>query len=325
MSRIVLIASLGIALILAACSPNQAPQTPFLEDFQINGELGQWVELDKGMTLGLPSEGLTFTFREVQADSRCPSDVQCVWAGEARVLLVVRQPGPAQAWEATEVSVVEPGGVSQAQHRYGGHVLTYHLTPYPEAARPTTPDHYQLRLQVTRAPQPGEPPSDTGAATPAITPPDILFAMKGRYQLGEPVEVRVRNQSKAETYYYQSYYPACYNLKFFDGSSERRPYPYADPAQPARFLLPGQFIIPRGTHCDLVFEKQLGPDEEVVLLTWDQDMCIKDRWGCVESVQVGPGEYRIVGEFSRIRKDIGPASGERSSEIAVAEWKFVIE
>ncbi|GEM_PF-474665 len=321
MKPLPLVAVFLATLLVAACAPNQPTPTPFLEDFGIIGELGQQVELSKGMALFLPSEGLTFTFREVQADSRCPSDVQCVWAGEARILMVVLQGA-----EATEVKLVEPGGISQVQIEYGDHLLTYHLTPYPEVARPNTPNDYQLRLQVTRVPQPGESPStDTGAQTPAAALPDIAFEMKGRYQLGEPIEVRVRNRSDTDTYYYQSYYPACYNLKFFDGSTERRPYPYADPVQPVRFLLPGQFIIPRGTHCDLISEEQLKPGEDAVLLTWNQDMCVEDRWGCARSITVSRGEYRIVGEFAQSKGVIGPASSERSPETAVAEWKFVIE
>jgi hypothetical protein len=115
-------------------------------------------------------------------------------------------------------------------------------------------------------------------------------------RLGEPIDIAIRNESDV-TYHYQSYYPACYNLQFFDDSSEPRPYPYADPERDERLLLPGQFIVPRGTHCDLIVEESLEPGQTAVLLTWDQDMCIKDEWGCVESVRVGPGAYRIRGEF----------------------------
>lgn len=174
------------------------------------------------------------------------------------------------------------------------------------------------------------------SATPTPTAPaanfdsfrsDIEFAMKERYRPDEPIEIRIRNQSPSATYYYLSAFPACFNLKFFDNSAESRPYPYETPGQPPSLLLPGQFIVPEGTHCDLGGERPLLPGEEVVLLTWSQGMCTKDLFGCKESVPVDPGDYRIVGEFARVSGGISPMSSRdrRGEDIAVAEWRFVIE
>ena len=77
---------------------------------------------------------------------------------------------------------------------------------------------------------------------------------------------------------------------------------------------PGEFVIPQGTHCDLPGTSEIGPGEVVTLLTWHQRECVKDDWGCVESIRVNPGRYRVVGEFST-------GSGDRK---AVAEWTFFI-
>lgn len=177
----------------------------------------------------------------------------------------------------------------------------------------------------TPTPTPTATPAPTSTPIPVHSASDIVFKMKDRYQLGEPIEIRIRNQSKTGTYYYQAAYPACYNLKFFDRSTERRPYPYADPVQSVRFLLTGQFIVARGTHCDIISENPLRPGEEVVLLTWNQDMCIKDSWGCVESTQVSRGEYRIIGEFAQSSGVIAPGRSQESAKFVVAEWEFVIE
>lgn len=38
-------------------------------------------------------EGITITFAEVLEDSRCPTSVQCVWAGRARVKVLVSEEG----------------------------------------------------------------------------------------------------------------------------------------------------------------------------------------------------------------------------------------
>lgn len=46
-----------------------------------------------GETVEIASEGITITFVEVTEDSRCPSDVQCVWAGRVTVALVIGKEG----------------------------------------------------------------------------------------------------------------------------------------------------------------------------------------------------------------------------------------
>lgn len=157
-----------------------------------------------------------------------------------------------------------------------------------------------------------EPPTSNPTATAAkVSEPspqapgeDIAFSMEEEYRLGEPVEIAIRNNSNVN-YYYQGEYPACYNLQFFDDSQVSHPDPYAFPVTQERVLSPGRFIVPQGTHCDIIFEKSLKPGQSVVLFTWDQQMCIKDRWGCIESVPVEPGEYLIRGKFSPVAGVVG--------------------
>lgn len=162
--------------------------------------------------------------------------------------------------------------------------------------------------------------------TPTPTPGgDIVFDMEEEYRPGEPVEIAVRNNSDL-IYYYQSYYPACYNLQFFDDSQESRLYPNADPERRERLLSPGRFIVPRGTHCDLISEKSLMPGQSVALFTWEQQMCIKDRWGCIESVPVDPGEYLVRGEFSRVAGVVGPGAANQTPDvITTITWGFTIQ
>lgn len=153
---------------------------------------------------------------------------------------------------------------------------------------------------------------------------DIQFDMEEEYHLGEPVEILVRNNSDLN-YYYQFQYPACYNLQFFDDFQESRPYPNADPVPKQRYLSPGRFIVPRGTHCDTIWEKYLEPGTSAVLFTWDQQMCIKDRWGCMESVPVEAGEYLVRGEFSSAARVIGPGWDRKPDVIKTISWSFTIQ
>ncbi len=66
------------ALALAACGPKSTPPPP------------------PGPTAGLGQDGevngLRFRPIEVLEDSRCPARVQCVWAGQVRVLVAVGAP-----------------------------------------------------------------------------------------------------------------------------------------------------------------------------------------------------------------------------------------
>src|SRR6185295_3368983 len=79
---------------LAACSSSTST------DVSSNPQTSQTVseqELGKafGMKIGesITLNGLRITFRSVDADSRCPTDVVCVWAGDGEVALKIDQNG----------------------------------------------------------------------------------------------------------------------------------------------------------------------------------------------------------------------------------------
>lgn len=154
-------------------------------------------------------------------------------------------------------------------------------------------------------------PTPTPTPKPAAIEHPIEFVMEDKYALGEPIEIRIRNNGLAH-YFYHRTYPACFDLKFYD--ELKALHQIAGKLFARRPLPPGQFIIPQGTHCDLLGTSQIGPGEEVTLLTWHQQECIADAWGCVESVQVGPGTYRVVGEFHSVGR----------KRETLAEWTFVI-
>ncbi len=52
-------------------------------------QLGDNVELRYGASVMLPGDTVNVQFTDVTADSRCPTGAQCVWAGEATMLLTV--------------------------------------------------------------------------------------------------------------------------------------------------------------------------------------------------------------------------------------------
>ncbi|CAN5556420.1 hypothetical protein BH23BAC4_BH23BAC4_11950 [soil metagenome] len=72
--------------------------------------------------------GPTITFLTIERDSRCPANVQCVWAGEAIALFRV-----AIGSQATEIRMVIPGGrgVGTGVDLSSGGLLVQRLGPYP--------------------------------------------------------------------------------------------------------------------------------------------------------------------------------------------------
>jgi hypothetical protein len=120
-----------------------------------------------------------------------------------------------------------------------------------------------------------------GTSTAAPAEPEngtvsIRFVLNDSYEAGETVAVAIENTG-TKAYVFQSYYQAC-SLSYFD--SRGRP-----------------FIIPPGTHCDLLAEETIRPGERKKLFTWKLDECVKDAWGCVKSRPLAPGTYTIKGLF----------------------------
>ena len=144
----------------------------------------------------------------------------------------------------------------------------------------------------TMEPVPTNTPLQTLAPTPSTTPSTIVFVMQDNYALGQDIEIKIRNDGTIK-YAYSTYYPACRNLSFHDESLKvRRIESFGE----IKELAPGDFIIPQGTHCDLAGDSEILPGEEAVLLTWDQQECVTDNWGCGESIPLQAGSYNIVGE-----------------------------
>ena len=91
LSRVVAISCFLWAGVNLGCAdhPTGPGESPF----------GQSFELRPG-TSAILSDGLKVTFDGVRADSRCPMDALCVWAGDATVAVRLSQPPAAQAERA---------------------------------------------------------------------------------------------------------------------------------------------------------------------------------------------------------------------------------
>jgi hypothetical protein len=127
-----------------------------------------------------------------------------------------------------------------------------------------------VRPAEAQEPSANKPPAKSESSFP------IRFVLAESYTAGESIHVVIENVG-TRAYVFQWRYQACF-LSYFDSSGRR-------------------FIIPPGTHCDILGEETIRPGERKKLFSWSLDECVKDQWGCVESRPLPPGTYTIKGRF----------------------------
>jgi hypothetical protein len=147
----------------------------------------------------------------------------------------------------------------------------------------------------------GRPAGPTGSPSPTVTggpEGDVAFVLQDTYRASEMVDVKITNQGDRAYEYNSTGYEAC-DLTYRDQTGR-------------------VFIIPPGTHCDLIAIEQLRPGETVTLFEWRLDECVKDNWGCVRSEPLDPGTYTIEGRFNAAGSG-PPAQAEATFEIVPIE------
>ena len=131
---------LVVSSFLAGCS--SAPAGPS----EIKAALGQEFTLPVGQTASITGEDLKFKFDEVTADSRCPTGVQCIWAGEAKVQLSITSKN-----STSRVAYTVPGGsAASGQDFFNQYKAVFKLEPYPEAPQQIDASSYKLIMTITK-------------------------------------------------------------------------------------------------------------------------------------------------------------------------------
>ncbi len=120
----------------AGCSINAAALTT---------KPGEVFTIGVGQTARIAGEDMTVTFNEVVSDSRAPSNVQAIWAGQADSRVTITYQG-----STSTVILRESGAVEQGQDTFAGYTLTYSLNPYPVAGKETAQKDYRLTLTVKK-------------------------------------------------------------------------------------------------------------------------------------------------------------------------------
>ena len=101
--------------------------------------------LPLGKTAAINASGARITFKQVSEDSRCPVDVQCVWAGDAKIELTISSSGAPD--DAKVISLTPPNNETTSgdlRIRFTG------LAPVPRQADNGKARAYVAQLVVTR-------------------------------------------------------------------------------------------------------------------------------------------------------------------------------
>jgi hypothetical protein len=105
----------------------------------------------KGQTAVIESEDLSLTFDSVLDDSRCPTNVECFWTGEARGIITVQQEG-SEPMEL-EFNTNPAPDLNQQSFTFGEYTLELQsLDPYPkDADAAIEADEYRVTLNITKS------------------------------------------------------------------------------------------------------------------------------------------------------------------------------
>jgi hypothetical protein len=129
------IASLSV-LLLSACAKANSDEISVTANTTFN--------LPVGKTAVLKGENISIKFDSVTADSRCPTGVTCIWAGEAKCKILVTQNGQNQ-----EIVLTQSGSSEGSVRNFiGRYQVSFQLSPYPKSGSQIKPQDYVLSLKL---------------------------------------------------------------------------------------------------------------------------------------------------------------------------------
>jgi len=107
--------------------------------------VNQDFDLAPGGTATIDGGALTLTFDKVGGDSRCPTGVQCIWAGNGAVVLTV-EPSSASAYSVQLNTTLDPHATTVGSYQ----VTLVGLKPYPKQGSPIPPASYVATLRIDK-------------------------------------------------------------------------------------------------------------------------------------------------------------------------------
>jgi len=101
-------------------------------------------KLPVGKTVEIKTENILIQFDKVISDSRCPSGVTCVWAGEAKCVLRVTQ-----NQKTSEITITQSGSSESTNSGFlDTYQVIFKLDPYPAVNQTIDPHDYILTMRL---------------------------------------------------------------------------------------------------------------------------------------------------------------------------------
>jgi hypothetical protein len=127
--------TLVLIILLAGCAGQSTTS---------NVVLGQESNLAPNQSVSVIGEPLKIKFIEVVSDSRCPTGVQCIWAGEVSCLVEITFNN-----SKIEKTITQQGS-SLAKTDFNGYQITANVQPYPKAGQSIDKEDYRLQLKIEK-------------------------------------------------------------------------------------------------------------------------------------------------------------------------------
>jgi len=112
----------------------------------IEANLDSEFALQVNQSAEIKSEDMKITFLNITSDSRCPSDVTCIWQGQAGIELDV------QKGEVESIVSLSIGGDSSPEESIFNSYLIQlvDLSPYPISTKNIQPEDYTATIKITK-------------------------------------------------------------------------------------------------------------------------------------------------------------------------------
>lgn len=133
--------AVGIGLLLAFSAIFSAC-TSSVSDGPIEGT----ISVSERLSLKSGNDEVVVEFVEVTNDSRCPADVQCVWAGVASVAIKTTAPSVAGQVSTHKMGPGESVSIQQSAYT----ITLLELLPDPPPVGGVEQSDYKLRLRIER-------------------------------------------------------------------------------------------------------------------------------------------------------------------------------
>jgi len=162
MSRKFLILLLGVVVFASGC--DQASENPVQQTHAktkrilidevisihglISAKLDEQFQLTINQTAFIKSEDIKIKFLTVAGDSRCPSDVVCIWAGQVEIIVNISK----GCQNLGDFSLINSAGNKNlALKSFDGYSITLvKVDPYPKSTQKIELSDYIITLVVAR-------------------------------------------------------------------------------------------------------------------------------------------------------------------------------